>query len=91
MPDCAALLARIAALPEGATLPEDDAPGDRLYLSFRGRVYETEQDLLPLLEQFRRPRTPRSLLDQLGLTKSEAAARRLAELAKLGLIEPAIG
>ena len=92
MHDCAALIARIRALPEGALLPDDPAEGTGVYLIVPTGggtiVYLADPAIAAIVGLFNRPRMPRAVMRQLGIAWQDGASTwtLLAQLAAMGLI-----
>jgi radical SAM superfamily enzyme YgiQ (UPF0313 family) len=92
MHDCASLIERIRALPEGALLPDDPAEGAGVYLfvpSSGGTiVYLADPAIAVIVGLFNRPRMPRAVMRRLGIAWQDGASTwtLLAQLAAMGLI-----
>lgn len=95
MHDCAALLDRIRALPQGALLPDDPVGGTNVYLVVPASdgtiVYRTEPAVAAIIGVFDRPRIPRTVIERLGIAPHDGASAltHLAQLAAIGIIAPA--
>jgi hypothetical protein len=97
MHDCASLIERIRALPEGAVLPDDPAEGTWVYLIVPTGggtiVYRADPTIAAIVGLFNHPRMPRAVMRRLGIAWQDGAPTWpvLAQLAAMGLIACADG
>ena len=92
MHDCAVLIERIRALPEGALLTDDPAESTGVYfvvpIGGSTIVYCADPAIAAIIGLFDRPRVPRAVMGRLGIASHDggSALIHLAQLAAMGLI-----